>query len=56
MLAPAHFQTMTIEDGLLMLFFGLLAILIASVIGYFIINMIEKKRTEVDTHKHLDKF
>tara|TARA_Y100000356_G_C11109126_1_gene208615 strand:+ start:158 stop:301 length:144 start_codon:yes stop_codon:yes gene_type:complete len=47
---------MTIEDGLLMLFFGILAILIASVIGYFIINKIEKNRTEVNRDKHLDKF
>tara|TARA_B100000424_G_scaffold125235_1_gene94891 strand:+ start:223 stop:366 length:144 start_codon:yes stop_codon:yes gene_type:complete len=47
---------MTIQDGLLMLFFGILAIFIASVIGYFIINKIEKKSTEMNRDKHLDKF
>mgnify|MGYP003138575742 FL=1 len=47
---------MTLEYGLLMFAFGMFAILVASVIILIVINLIEKKRTEVNGDKHLDKF
>jgi|TARA_R100000149_G_scaffold58358_1_gene27352 hypothetical protein len=47
---------MTLEYGLLMFALGMFAIFIASVIIFIVINLIEKKRTEVNGDKHLDKF
>ena len=47
---------MTLEYGLLMFVLGMFAILIASVIIFFVINYVEKKRTEVNGDKHSDKF